>query len=678
MSLRLHRCLALALCTGAVGLLPGTAHPSPALATTTSSGGEGAPACARVVTTTISGTAPVAGSPCWVQESYPFVSEGLEGEGRSTRAPSKEPCNIALKNEETCYQTVTSMAFKGWDNGRAVTSEGPGNPKMVWRYAAGHWSPDSAFLAQRSNCTGEKIISAGGGDYWLIDATPKLPGQPWPSLCRFDRESGEWGEVPIPASTKERLEYVKTETREGVVVHEERKTRVGAITSGACFAWNDCWFFGSYGVVLHWSEVEEAVPALREASTPALYGLISGGEFLAAAASEGPAGEEFGLAVGGISEGGTTATGAEERIPLQGVQGGEPPAQLYSSIGGAFSPVAFNPPTVAQPESPYDTKLVAVAVDPAGQGWVAGQPALEPKAAAVVPAPLVPVTDAGAASGCERPPLFSAVAKGAPAPAAGAASPAGSFSWTSLGEVPSTGEAIAGGEMRRTQAETVAGDPSEDTHGEPVIAQASCSGTTTLTRFRANELALGGTETQHSAPADREGELSGEGTVSAVAAIAPNDAWAATGFGTFASGEKAPPHLYRLTNGLTPEAEAGNDDEGARPKREPKEKAPTPEATPPPPPPPAPTTTTTKRTIRLPAAVYDVRSKLHTSDAAGHVTLSLYITFKLRRAVTIGAHALRKGKLVSVARPKHFAGHSGTLVLVLNRAHWPTKVTFVT
>jgi len=58
------------------------------------------------------------------------------------------------------------------------------------------------------------------------------------------------------------------------------------------------------------------------------------------------------------------------------------------------------------------------------------------------------------------------------------------------------------------------------------------------------------------------------------------------------------------------------------------------------------------------------------------VYLSLYITFKVRRPVTIGARALRSGHVVSQARPRHFAGDSGLLVLSLNRRHWPTKVSF--
>jgi hypothetical protein len=39
------------------------------------------------------------------------------------------------------------------------------------------------------------------------------------------------------------------------------------------------------------------------------------------------------------------------------------------------------------------------------------------------------------------------------------------------------------------------------------------------------------------------------------------------------------------------------------------------------------------------------------------------------------AHA-KKLTLVGQARPRHFAGHSGLLVLSLNRKHWPTKVSF--
>src|ERR1039458_3891688 len=178
------------------------------------------------------------------------------------------------------------------------------------------------------------------------------------------------------------------------------------------------------------------------------------------------------------------------------------------------------------------------------------------------------------------------------------------------------------------------------------------------------------------APPDRTGH------VSAIAANATNDAWAATTHGELVNDQFEPPHLYRLTNGQPPEAlaETYPPTEPQRQKEEEGEPEPPTfvlEPPPPLPPPEPPATVTLSHAVKLPAAVYDVKAKLHTATRNGHLILSLYLTFKLRRSVTIGAHALRHGKVVSVAKPRHFAGRSGLLILVLNRKHWPTSVKFV-
>jgi hypothetical protein len=80
----------------------------------------------------------------------------------------------------------------------------------------------------------------------------------------------------------------------------------------------------------------------------------------------------------------------------------------------------------------------------------------------------------------------------------------------------------------------------------------------------------------------------------------------------------------------------------------------------------------------LPSAVYAVKVKVHATKRHGHLTLSLYLTFKVRRPVTIGAEALRHGRVVSVARPRHFTAGKGLLILNLDRRRWPTKVSFLT
>jgi hypothetical protein len=247
----------------------------------------------------------------------------------------------------------------------------------------------------------------------------------------------------------------------------------------------------------------------------------------------------------------------------------------------------------------------------------------------------------------------------------------GAFLWSSIAAVPGSGEALAGGRMRRAAAGS---GPNEDaTVGEPVIVQAGCEGATTATRFRIDDpsqLGMG-----FEAPADREG------SVTAIAANATNDAWAATSEGRLlglGANEPEPPHLYRLTNGEAPRAPEGNDEE-ERPSETEEDKAILVIEPPPPEPPPeTPPVVTRAHTITLPAAVYDIKAKLHTTKVHGRLELSLYLTFKLRRPVTIGAKALRDGQVVSVAKPRHFTKRTGRLILSLNRKHWPTSVKFDT
>ena len=196
-----------------------------------------------------------------------------------------------------------------------------------------------------------------------------------------------------------------------------------------------------------------------------------------------------------------------------------------------------------------------------------------------------------------------------------------------------------------------------------MIARADCAGTTTVTRF----------VNSHEPPADQEGG------VTAIAANAANDAWAGTSKGGLDSRAtvEEPPRVYRLTNGRPVEAPAGNDEEPIR--EVPQEDAPTIVIEPPQPepPPPPPVVAQQTKNVTLPAAVYDVKVKLHVIKRHGHIYLSLYLTFKVRRPVRIGAQALRRGRVVAVARPRLFAGRTGLLILNLNRKRWPTKVDFI-
>jgi hypothetical protein len=327
---------------------------------------------------------------------------------------------------------------------------------------------------------------------------------------------------------------------------------------------------------------------------------------------------------------------------------------LYGSRGGAFSPLLA-------PPFGEGTDLMGGDFDAAEQGWVAGNPAglrLRETAggdplplSSPAPSPLVAVSASGASTGCKAPtPNFEYRKPGAP-------DPAGSFLWSSISVVPSSGEALAGGNMRQL-------DP---LYGEPVIAEVGCNGTGTLTRFRVPG---------SSVPADRGG------SVTAIAANATNDAWAATSNGHLPEGESQLsqfPHVYRLRNEKRPEAPEGNNEE-SRPRKveEDKkiyeeEKAPVEAAA-------APEfslTVTPVPPITLPPAIYDVKVKLHKVKRHGRTYLSLYLTFKVMRPIKLGAQALRRGRVVSTARARLFSGQTGQLILSVERKRWPTNIRFI-
>jgi hypothetical protein len=679
---RLFLCVVALALSAAIGTA--TASATPAGGGVAASGGVAR--CAGALSTKITstgsttsaieaGSTPAPDSPCWEEVPYPFVSEGREGNVVSH--PSNLDCPETEKKGEPCDLTVTSLAFRSWNRGLAATRElGAARERTdIWTYNGEGWRRDPTFASQRENCLGQKILWAGKLDYWLVGGSSSLGSNgrvKWSNPCRFDGQTLEWGPVPVPSAA---LEHASQTNSEG-----KQELRRGGITSGACFAWNNCWFFGSYATVLHWSE--EPCPGQTKATLELCYVPLSSlqgralGEVTAAAARTGPGGETAGFAVASTTEGG-------EAGPLQRQPGGEAPIQILTSLGAVFSPLSVTLPTTPQEQDPFRTDLVAVDTDAAGQAWVAGNPAelrpelrqSEPPLApprrafasdAPQPAPLLSVAGGALSGECSDPPaatLFTYTPVVAATQEAAPGRAAGAFLWSSISVITTQNEALAGGEMRRPPAE-VGPAPGEDAVGEPVIAQVGCGGVATLTRFRA-----GG---QHSPPVDRAG------AVTAIAASARNDAWAAMSYGQFAPGreQEEAPHLYRLTNGQPPEAPAGDDVE-SRP--EPKEEAPVYvfEESPPPPPPPPPAVVNTTHSLKLPPAIYDIKVKLHTRKRAGQVSLALYITFRVRRAVTLGAEALRHGHVVSRAHPRHFTSHKGTLILNLTRKHWPTKIKFV-
>ena len=618
--------------------------------TTTPAGVEGPPTSAPA--------SPSSGSPCWVDVNpYPFGSEGTPVE-----TPA-QPCSLVFSGVaplgSQCALTVTSIAFRAWNRGLAATttSEAPANnPYGVWLFNGVTWFPSPGFPGYNV-CPGHTVVWAGKLDYWLIGGPTDLG---WSRLCRFDGATLEWESLELPAATKQHVT---------VVVGKEERRRPGGITSASCLTWNDCWFFGTYGTVVHWdgTQLSDASPE------PSLKWLQ--GEYTAAVARQDPQGDPFGVAVGATTE----FHGATSMSEVLSEHEGAPPPEMQASSGGPFAPVLFTPPTSPQEHDPYRTDLVAVDFDATGQGWVAGNPSglrvasryeFRPASPTLPPppSPLVPVSTSGASTTCAGPPerrfTFTPLTFNA-------AQPADSFLWSSIAVIPGSGEALAGGSLLPHKEGALEDPNARPVEGEPVIAQAACDGVTTVTRFRVEDPTYKGSLPKPPlVPADREGY------VSAVAANAPNDAWVATSTGSVfnetGNSVLQPPHLYRLTDGSMPDAPEGDDLE-----ERPLELNLDPpilvlEPPPPPPPPPPPATVTKTHAVKLPPAIYGVKAKLH-----GKRSLSLYLSFRVRRPVTIGAQALRHGRVVSEARPRRFAGHRGLLILKLNRKRWPTKVRFV-
>ncbi len=606
---------------------------------------------------------PTSGNPCWVDvDPYPFGSEGIPIKS----APQR--CSPVFKGEappgSECALTVTSIAFRAWNRGLAATdtSEGPGvdanNPYGIWIFNGSSWYPSPGFPGY-SVCPGHAVVWSGKLDYWLIGG-PSDVG--WSRLCRFDGATLEWESLELPAATRQHVT---------VVSGSEERRRPGGITSAACFAWDNCWFFGTYGTVVHWDGTQ-----LSDASPdPSLKWLQ--GEYTAAVARRDPRGNSFGVAVGATAEFHNASSMSEVLSEHEGA----PPPEMQASNGGPFAPLPFTPPTSQQEHDPYRTDLVAVDFDAAGEGWVAGNPAglraasrheFRPASPSLPPppSPLVPVSTSGASTTCAGP------AEGRftfTPPAFNPVEPPNSFLWSSIAVIPGSGEALAGGSLlpRKEGAEQ---DPNaRPLEGEPVIAQAACDGTTTVTRFHVEDPTYSGSPPKPLAPADREGY------VSAIAANATNDAWAATTPGSLTTGSGGaltsvaqPPHLYRLTDGANPDAPEGDDLEERPLELQLDPPIVVLEPPPPPPPPPPPAAVTTVHRVKLPPAIYGVKARLH-----GKHRFSLYLSFRVRRPITVGAQALRRGRIVSEVTPRRFTGHRGLLILKLDRKRWPTKVRFV-
>jgi hypothetical protein len=497
------------------------------------------------------------------------------------------------------------MAFRAPNRGLAAIG---GDPLTVWLYNGTRWYPDGSYPGP-SQCPGDTILWAGKLDYWLIGAHSGANAH-WPDLCRFDGANLQWEPIAVPRSTTDRF------TSSGFP----------AIRAGACFSWDNCWFFGDYGVALHWD---------GEALTDATLGLEQGpwltGTINAAVARTDTAGNRVGLAVG--------ATGGLLFSPLPPQPDGSPPPQLFGSSGGPFSPLAYTPPTIAEAGDPYRTDLVAADLDSDGSGWVAGAapaniigfPGRFSPSSQVAAAPLARLAVDGAPASCPGYDANTFTTTSAPA-----LNVHGAYAWRALSIVPGTGSALAAGSY----------SPPGSAQPEPVIVSGRCGQSPALTRF---------------VPVQR-GQVA-----SSIASTAVNDAWATT-----------PGHLYHFTDGQAPLAPAGDDVEL---RQLPSQQDPTIFVLPPPVVqlPPAQVTTVTQpgkpsvKHVRVKPAIYQVRARL----LHRYRRFTLYITFRVRRPVTIGAEGVLRGKVVASSGLKRFNGTRGQLVLVLDPHRWPKSIKWL-
>lgn len=621
-------------------------------------GAAGGLQCAEIDPAPAAG-APSLGNPCWTDVlRYPF---GADGNPVDPTSPSCDgsahgpnwlgdfrPSGSNISGNPPCYLMVTSLAFRAWNRGLAATSAPlHADTKTVaygvWLFNGNNWFPDPTFPGN-SACPGSTILWAGKLDYWLVGSSTN----PQRTLCRFDGVNLTWEPLSLPAATVARLPV------------DANGNVSGGVTSGACYAWNNCWFFGDDGIRVHWDGQQ-----LSDASVGPTDGPWLRADFTAAVSGTDSSGRPFGLAVTKSSS--TASNATSPAVPPQ--PDGSPPPQLFGSQGGPFAPLTYSPPATPEPNDPFTTDLTKLSTDSQGDVWVAADPAARLhdtyRDGNAEPAPLLRLGTDGAAAYCAG----YGAGTFAYVPATGAG-----YAWTALATFPSDASALAGAQYQDYNAMFSPGPGSQERDIEPVIVRAACGQAPTITRFR--EPDPFGTAQQ--VPADYNGQIQ------AVAANAANDAWAASSDGTWSYpdqvrgdvGGPQAPHLYRWTDGQPPQAPAGDDSE-TRPSLFTLD-PPIYQQAPPPVVVLGGTTTTqtrhTHRTVKLPPAIYALHSHLvHGSNGA----LSLRLSFKVRRPVTIGLEGLRGNKVVASTGLRRFAGHRGELTLTLNRQHWPTKVRLV-
>ena len=646
------------------------------------------PPCATTVAGTVSGsnvplgvadTNPVAGSgsnisgsniavpgkPCWVDiEPYPFGTDGGPVDTTTDLCKPLNPHGIQWTGDRaSCYLKVDSLAFRAWNRGLAATSPVNVNPNPgsttafgVWIWNGQRWFPDPTFPGQ-SVCKGDTILWAGKRDYWLVGARLKN----WPRVCRFDGVNFEWQPLDIPPDAMARIPF----DADGI-------NRIpGAIEAASCLSWDNCWLFGDYGIVLHWDGV-----ALKDASPDLVNNKWLGTNYVAAMSRTFDDGSGHSYAVGD-----TGGRLKGQQLPSQ--PDGSPPPFLFSSGGGAFAPLPFTPPTVPVGGDPYRTDLVSVDFDSSGRGWLAGVPVGaraearttppsapspdERRSSMTEPAPVIPIDRDGNQQSCPKaPPSLFTFTNG---------DGRDGYLWKTLSVLPSSGEAVAAGLLR-----PAAGGPAfnDDAFREPIVAGISCRTGGYAVRFRIPDPYDADPATTVTIPANRTGVMS------AVAANASNDLWATTTQGVVLNPDDPivpsleRPRIYRYTDTTTPKAAPGDDDEPRALVF-----VPDPpiyiEAPPDPPPAPPADSTVTQRAprrvkrVKLKPAVYNVKAHVRVGGRGG---LFLYVTFRVRRPVTLGVQALRKRKVVASSGLKKFKPKKGTLVLRLSRSRWPNDIRF--
>lgn len=570
-----------------------------------------------------------ASQPCWEATTpYPFGYDGNPVDDNSQSCIDLQ--NSGRPTTGTCWLTVASVAFRSWNRGLAAMEPnllgGSNSAFSVWLYNGVRWFPDPTFPGP-ATCPGATVLWAGKLDYWLIGGT---------TLCRFDGVNFAWDPLSVPAATK--------------------AYGGGNITSGACFSWNDCWFFGNNGGRVHWDG-----QTLTDASVgprPWLQGYPTD-----ATVSTDVNGSPFALATSNPEvstlESGPSASAQPD---------GSPAPQLFLSHGGGFSPVAFSPPST-DPASSYSLDLAAAGFNTSGDGWLAADfPRMQADPSygggfqsgnvpqpGNQPAPLIPVDSSGQPRACPGAPT-DGLTPSSSFWYTGGTSP--SYYWSSIAVMPD-GDAVAGGEV-------AAQAPGSGAQYQQVIVQVGCDHAPVVT----------------DPPAPVANTIDTD--ITAVAANAANDGWAASNGGQTNGGQRGylaqPPQLYHLTDGQPPQAPAGDDSE-LRPQviqDEPTIFQFAPPVVVPPPPPPVTTVTGSgkrPKPVKLKPAIFDLsKPKL---AKAGTDTFILKVRFKVRRTIRLELEALHHKKVVAKSGFHTFRGKTGTLSVRVTRETWPTGLKFV-